>query len=60
MNWKKLDNYCLKSGEFFIAKYYKADGTIKYALSKSNSCYGFFNTSEQAKEKAMAIHNGNM
>ena len=58
MNWKKLDNYCLKSGEFFIAKYYKADGTIKYALSKLNACYGFFNTAEEAKKKATAIHNG--
>jgi len=42
MKWHKLDNYCIKSDEWFIAKYYKAETVttettvIKTKKSKKN------------------------
>ena len=58
MIWKKLDNYCIKSGEWFIAKYYKADGSVKYGLSNKNTNHGYFDTANDAKAKAQEINNG--
>ena len=56
MKWLKLDNYCLKSGEWFIAKYYKADGTVKYGLSHFNNNHGYFDTANDAKAKAEELN----
>jgi hypothetical protein len=58
MKWHKLDNYCIKSDEWFIAKYYKADGTVKYGLSHKNTNHGYFDTANDAKAKAEVINNG--
>ena len=58
MKWHKLDNYCIKSDEWFIAKYYKADGTVKYGLSNKNTNHGYFDTANDAKAKAQEINNG--
>lgn len=58
MKWLKLDNYCIKSDEWFIAKYYKADGTVKYGLSNKNTNHGYFDTANDAKAKAQEINNG--
>ena len=60
MIWKKLDNYCIKSGEWFIAKYYKADGTVKYGLSQRNDNHGYFDTAKEAKELAESLNDGKM
>lgn len=59
MNWRKLDNYCLKCDEWFIAKYYKADGKVKYGLSHINKNHGYFDTANEAKAKAEEL-NGKM
>lgn len=58
MKWHKLDNYCIKSDEWFIAKYYKADGSVKYGLSNKNTNHGYFDTANDAKAKAQEINNG--
>jgi hypothetical protein len=58
MKWLKLDNYCIKSDEWFIAKYYKADGSVKYGLSNKNTNHGYFDTANDAKAKAQEINNG--
>jgi hypothetical protein len=58
MKWLKLDNYCIKSGEWFIAKYYKADGSVKYGLSNKNTNHGYFDIANDAKAKAQEINNG--
>ena len=55
MKWLKLDNYCLKSGEYFIAKYYLADGGIKYGLSHFNTNHGYFDSADEAKNKALRV-----
>ena len=57
MRWLKLDNYCIKSDEWFIAKYYKADGTVKYGLSNKNINHGYFDTANDAKDKAKELNN---
>jgi hypothetical protein len=51
MIWTKLSEYCIKSGDWTIAKYYSANG-IKYGLSKLNKNLGYFDTLEKAKAKA--------
>ena len=57
MKWHKLDNYCIKSDDWFIAKYYKADGTVKYGLSNKNTNHGYFDNSKEAKELAERLNN---
>jgi hypothetical protein len=59
MKWLKLDNYCIKSGEWFIAKYYKADGTVKYGLSQRNTNHGYFDSASEAKAKARELNDEN-
>lgn len=60
MKWLELDNYCLKSGEYFIATYYGADGAVKYGVSHYNTNHGFFKSKDEAKRKALAVRNGKM
>ena len=57
MKWTKLDNYCLKSGEYYIAKYYLFDGAILYGLSKNNTNWGYYGSADEAKEKAKELEN---
>ena len=57
MKWHKLDNYCIKSDDWFIAKYYKADGTVKYGLSNKNTNHGYFGLGD-AFEQALKENNG--
>ena len=56
MIWQKLDNYCIKSGDFYIAKYITATGS-KYGLSQFNKSYGYFATAEEAKKEALKVNN---
>lgn len=56
MKWHKLDNYCIKSDDWFIAKYYKADGTVKYGLSHKNTNHGYFDSAKDAKDKAEELN----
>ena len=48
MKWTKLSNYCIKSGDWTIAKYNVAGG-VKYGLYHLNESKGYFNTSDEAK-----------
>jgi len=56
MIWQKLDNYCIKCGEFIIAKYYTPSGE-KFGLSHHNKNHGYFDTALKAKAKALEINN---
>ena len=56
MNWVRLDNYCIKCGEFLIAKYFTPSG-IKYGISQFNKNHGYFNTAHEAKQKALELNN---
>ena len=46
--WIKLSDYCIKSGDWTIAKYNIASG-VKYGLYHLNESKGYFNTSDEAK-----------
>lgn len=57
MQWKLLDNYCDKSGEYFIATYFSAN-KVKFGLSVGNKNLGYFDSKEDAKKEAWAVYNG--
>lgn len=59
MKWIELDSYCLKSGDFLIATYINPNG-IKYGLSHFNKNFGYFDTKEKAKKKALELNHGKM
>ena len=46
--WIKLSNYCIKSGDWTIAKYNVAGG-VKYGLYHLNDLKGFYSTADDAK-----------
>lgn len=54
MNWLVLSPYCLKSGEWFIGKYHLKNN-VKYGLFHFNENKGFFDTSDEAKAKALEL-----
>ena len=56
MKWLVLSPYCLKSGDWTIAKYNLAIG-VKYGLYHFNDSKGFYTTSNEAKQKALEIIN---
>ena len=49
--WIKLSNYCIKSGDWTIAKYNIASG-VKYGLYHLNESKGFYPTADEAKAQA--------
>jgi hypothetical protein len=54
MNWKQIDQYHIKSGQWSIAKSNDPEGKLVYHYQlffRSNSC-GFFKTSDEAKQQA--------
>ena len=56
MKWVVLSQYCIKSGDWFIAKYNLAGG-VKYGLYHLNNIKGYFDTSKEAKLKAEELIN---
>jgi hypothetical protein len=48
MKWLKISNYCIKSGDWTIAKYNIASG-VKYGLYHLNESKGFYPTANDAK-----------
>ena len=54
--WIKISNYCIKSGDWTIAKYNIASG-VKYGLYHLNNIKGYFDTSKEAKLKAEELIN---
>jgi hypothetical protein len=51
MIWTKLSEYCIKSGDWTIAKYHLGD-KIKYGLYRLNDLKGFYSTADEAKAQA--------
>ena len=51
MKWSKVSEYCIKSGDYLIAKYHLGD-KIKYGLYRLNESKGFFATADEAKAQA--------
>jgi hypothetical protein len=51
MTWTKLSEYCIKSGDWTIAKYILKNG-VKYGLYRLNESKGFFATADEAKAQA--------
>jgi hypothetical protein len=51
MIWTKISEYCIKSGNWTIAKYHLGD-KIKYGLYRLNESKGFFATADDAKAQA--------
>jgi hypothetical protein len=51
MNWTKVSDYCIKCGDYLIAKYIN-DGEVKYGLSYQNKNIGYFKTADEAKAQA--------
>jgi hypothetical protein len=51
MKWVEQDKYHISSGAWTIAKYYSATG-VKYGLSKLNKNLGYYDTLEEAKQRA--------
>jgi hypothetical protein len=51
MIWTKLSEYCIKSGDWTIAKYIN-DGEVKYGLYRLNDLKGFYSTADDAKAQA--------
>ena len=49
--WIKISNYCIKSGDWTIAKYNVAGG-VKYGLWFMNESKGFYPTADDAKAQA--------
>jgi hypothetical protein len=48
MIWNKVSDYCIKSGDWTIAKYNLKIG-VKYGLYHLNESKGFFATADEAK-----------
>ena len=46
--WIKISNYCIKSGDWTIAKYNVA-GAVKYGLTYKDKHIDYFNTADEAK-----------
>jgi hypothetical protein len=51
MKWIEQDKYHISSGSWTIAKYYSATG-VKYGLSQRNKNLGYYDTLEEAKQRA--------
>ena len=51
MIWSKVSDYCIKSGDWTIAKYNLKIG-VKYGLYRLNELKGFFATADEAKAQA--------
>ncbi len=51
MKWSKVSEYCIKSGDYLIAKYHLGD-KIKYGLYRLNESKGFYSTADEAKAQA--------
>jgi hypothetical protein len=51
MIWTKVSDYCIKSGDWTIAKYNLKIG-VKYGLYHLNESKGFFATADDAKAQA--------
>jgi len=51
MIWTKVSDYCIKCGDYLIAKYIN-DGEVKYGLSYQNKNIGYFKTADEAKAQA--------
>ncbi|CAB4161165.1 hypothetical protein UFOVP774_37 [uncultured Caudovirales phage] len=51
MIWTKVSDYCIKSGDWTIAKYNVAGG-VKYGLYRLNDLKGFYSTADEAKAQA--------
>ena len=48
MKWSKVSNYCIKSGDYLIAKFIN-NGAVKYGLSYQDKNIGYFATADEAK-----------
>jgi hypothetical protein len=46
--WIKLSNYCIKSGDYLIAKFIN-NGAVKYGLTYKDKHIDYFNTADEAK-----------
>ena len=51
MIWTKVSNYCIKCGDYLIAKYIN-NGAVKYGLSYKDKNMGYFKTADDAKAQA--------
>lgn len=49
--WIKISNYCIKSGDWTIAKYILKT-SVKYGLYRLNDFKGFYSTADEAKAQA--------
>ena len=49
--WIKLSDYCIKSGDYLIAKFIN-NGAVKYGLSYQDKHIDYFNTADEAKAQA--------
>ncbi len=48
MKWIKLSEYCIKSGDYLIAKFIN-NGAVKYGLSYQYKHIAYFASADEAK-----------
>jgi len=51
MKWSKVSNYCIKSGDYLIAKFIN-NGAVKYGLSYQDKHIAYFASADEAKAQA--------
>lgn len=54
--WKVIDNYHMKNGDFTITK--AVNVKYPYGLYHLNKSYGYFETSDEAKQRYEELNNG--
>ena len=60
MNWTRVGQYGLKSGQWLIGKILSS-GVPRYVLSKTGGdSLGWFDTSDEAKQKAEELQNADL
>lgn len=54
IKWKKLSQYCIEYNNIYISKY-KVENDYRYVLWHNTKLIKVFNTSQEAKNEAMAL-----
>ena len=54
IKWKKLSQYCIEYNNIYISKY-KVENDYRYVLWRNTKLIKVFDTSQEAKNEAMAL-----
>ena len=50
VKWKRVSNYSIRSGEFYVSKFITSKGE-RFGAYRNKECLGFYGTADEARER---------